>query len=48
MSRTTSLGPFCGSIGCRAEADAVIDHPERGEVVACGECAEGQEVVRYV
>lgn len=47
-SATGGFGPFCGTLGCRTDADHVIDHPERGEVYACDGCAEGHEVVRDV
>lgn len=40
-----NTGPFCGSMGCRADADAIIDHPDHGERGVCAECADGHEVV---
>ncbi|WP_114576685.1 hypothetical protein [Saliphagus sp. LR7] len=40
-----TTGPFCGSMGCRTEAEAIIDHPDHGERVVCAGCADGHEVV---
>jgi len=49
MSRSDPSGPpFSGSLGCRASATVVIEHPDHGERVACPGCAEGYEVVRNV
>jgi hypothetical protein len=43
-----SSGPFCGCFGCTEDADVVIDHPERGEIVVCEDDTDGHEVVRRV
>lgn len=48
MATTTSLGPFCGALGCRHPADVVVDHPEHGERVVCEDCTDGHEVIRRV
>ncbi|SEO69868.1 hypothetical protein SAMN05216388_101733 [Halorientalis persicus] len=38
----------CGVLGCGADAEVVIDHPEHGERTVCGSCAADFEVVRDV
>ncbi|WP_277540206.1 hypothetical protein [Haloarcula laminariae] len=48
MSADTVPGPFCGSLGCHADAAVVIDHPDHGERIVCEGCAAGHEVVRHV
>ena len=47
-SASGGFGPFCGAMGCRSDADVVIDHPEHGHRTVCEDCAEGYEVVRNV
>lgn len=42
------LGPFCGNLGCRTEADCVIDHPDHGERTVCADHARGYPVIRRV
>jgi len=44
----SSPGPFCGCIGCREDAVAVIDHPEHGHRTVCADDINGHEVVRRV
>lgn len=39
---------FCGWLGCTDDAEHVIDHPERGEIVVCSDHANQHEVVRDV
>lgn len=48
MSITIPDGPFCACLGCRTEADVVIDHPDHGERPVCEACAGDYEVVRDV
>lgn len=41
-------GPFCGALGCRGEAEVIVDVPEHGERAVCPDHAEDGEVVRDV
>lgn len=48
MSTGVQRGPFCGALGCRADADVVIDHPDHGSRTVCHECAGGYDVIDHV
>jgi len=36
---------FCGCMGCRNRADAIVRHPEHGRRAVCAAHADGQEVL---
>jgi hypothetical protein len=46
VSVDAPTGPICGAMGCTVDADVVIDHPEKGELVVCNGHAADHEVVR--
>ncbi|WP_265109201.1 hypothetical protein [Halosolutus halophilus] len=48
ISASDRFGPFCGALGCTEDADIVIRHPERGELVVCNDCTGGYAVIRHV
>jgi hypothetical protein len=48
VSVDAPTGPICGAMGCTVDADVVIDHPERGELVVCDDHAADHEVIRHV
>ena len=37
----------CGCLGCRADAVAVIRHPEHGQRTVCGAHIDGYDVVEW-
>ncbi len=47
-SATDGFGPFCGALGCTEDADVVVRHPERGDLVVCDDHTGGFEVIRDV
>lgn len=41
-----AIRPGCGALGCSADADVVIDHPEHGERTVCRDHARDYRVIR--
>jgi len=39
---------YCGALGCREDAAAVVDHPDHGEVTVCDEHAKTYSVLQVV
>lgn len=40
--------PICGSLGCHADAAAVINHPQHGRRTVCQDHAEGYVMIHDV
>ena len=42
---SVAISPVCGALGCTADADTVVDHPDHGERVVCADHAENHEAI---